>query len=85
MRQVDYKRSWLGAAGRSSGGFMKDCDYCGRPIYLARFSTGKCVPYESWVAGNVSPGEWVMHECSGYAPRPSSLNRRRSGVLDRSW
>ncbi len=45
-------------------GFLRpECKACGRTIYLKEDSPGYWRPYESWVAGTVTEGEWVLHRC----------------------
>jgi len=48
---------------RVSSGYRKKCEYCGVGIYLKRDGDDTWRPYESWVTGNVSEGEWVYHHC----------------------
>lgn len=39
------------------------CRYCGERIYwLYRPGCG-WRPFESWVEGNASEGEWIYHDC----------------------
>lgn len=50
---------WL----RDAEGRLKSCRTCGQPIYIKLDYDGIWRPYESWLAGNVDPGEWRLHCC----------------------
>jgi hypothetical protein len=53
-------------------GFLRPkCNACGKTIYLKEDSPGCWRPYESWVAGTVSEGEWVLHRCCEEGSRKS--------------
>jgi hypothetical protein len=50
--------------GRDMSGFLKKkCQGCGEMIYIKTDADGVARPYKSWVAGQVSEGEWVLHDC----------------------
>lgn len=74
MRSRDIKSANLRAYARGSKGYLITCKYCGTTIYIHRDYDGIFRPYESWVAGNAMPGEWILHECigtsQGYGNRP---------------
>ena len=48
---------------RGSKGYLKRCSECKKTIYLHLDHDGKWRPYESWVAGYATEGEFVRHEC----------------------
>lgn len=56
------KESWFNSFARDSSGYLKRCCYCGKTIYMLH-KNGRWLPYESWVAGNVNVGEWLLHNC----------------------
>lgn len=72
MRSRDIKRSWLGSDSGSESGFLTPCRYCGDTIYMHLGADGRYRPFESWVAGNASDGQWAYHDCTG-----SGRSRRR--------
>ncbi len=43
-------------------GYLKSCKWCGETIYMFA-DQHRWIPFESWVAGTVNPGEWQRHEC----------------------
>jgi len=65
MNHRQIKESNVVGWHRDSDGYLTDCKYCGRCIYLHCDSDGRWRPYESWAAGTVDEGEWVLHDCYG--------------------
>lgn len=57
-----------------TGGYLKDCRYCGTVIYMYKTYHGSWIPFESWVAGTVTEGEWVPHHCPEWAGLRFELN-----------
>jgi hypothetical protein len=64
MRSRDLKRSNARGYGHSSSGHLSTCSHCNATIYWHKSKTGGWLPpLESYVAGNCSPGESILHEC----------------------
>ncbi len=68
MRDKEIKVGAYVAYPHESRGYLKRCSDCRDTIYLWRGFDGKWRPYESWVAGNASEGEWILHRCGGKRP-----------------
>ncbi len=49
--------------GHHNNGFLANCRYCGRTIYMHCDWRG-WRPFPSWEAGDVAPGQWELHRCS---------------------
>jgi hypothetical protein len=63
MKNRDIKgNNYIGWA-RESSGYLKQCFDCKETIYLHLDNDSTWRPYESWVAGNASEGEFIPHQC----------------------
>jgi hypothetical protein len=51
------------AWARDSDGYLKSCRDCGHTIYLKRDGDGIWRPYNSWIEGDATEGEWKAHRC----------------------
>lgn len=60
-------------------GYIRQCKYCGMSIYMLETKTGHFLPFESWKAGSVDPGDWVYHDCDA---KPA---RRWRSLLPGEW
>jgi hypothetical protein len=75
MRSRDVKRSNARGYGYSSSGHLSTCSHCNATIYWHKSKTGGWLPpLESYVAGNCSPGESILHEC-GVKATPRAAGR----------
>ncbi len=63
MRSRDIKTANLIAWHLDRHGYLKCCSHCGRGIYLKLDHDGVWRPYESWVEGWASVGQWRLHDC----------------------
>lgn len=66
---------------RESKGYLKPCKNCGSTIYLHCDSDGVWKPYESWIAGNAQPGEFILHNCPSAKRDSQKLNLMNKNEL----
>lgn len=63
MRNRDIQVSNFVGDARGANGYLKDCRYCCRTIYMHCGRDNRWRPFESWQAGNAAIGEFVLHQC----------------------
>lgn len=85
MRSKIKKAGNYVAWARDSNGYLKSCRDCGGTIYLKRDGDGTWRPYNSWVEGDATEGEWKAHRCraaKSEAKNLSTLSKSQLANLD---
>jgi hypothetical protein len=73
MRSRDRKAGNHIGWKRDSNGYLKDCADCGRGIYIHHDNDGTWRPYASWVEGDATQGEWILHDCPTAVSEANSI------------
>lgn len=72
MRTRDKKACNRNGWARGSSGYLRECKYCGRMIYMKHDYDGQWRPYASWIGDDAPEGEWTIHECQDHPVNPLS-------------